>query len=558
MSRWDKGVRSVCAPSNRLRRWCAAAGLMLGVALTATPAQGEDLIWVVEPGDTLMDIAWAVLDDPQAWDKLQRLNDVADPLRLEIGSRLRIPQAWLKSWSRSATVATVAGESHIDGRPAEVGMRVGQGTQLSTGEHGHLSIALPDGSTLELPARSEASIQHLRGKAGQAGNEVSVAVQSGRIESRVTTQRGPTPRYRVETPTAVIGVRGTEFRVAWDAERAQTRAEVTTGEVAVSSARRNQARSLPAGYGVVTDARGVSGTTPLLPAPALDAFATEFDRFPLRLAAPAAASLPGVKAWRLQVLPEGSDSVVYDERLAVDGAARIVGLQDGEYRLRVRGIDAQGLEGFNAERSFTVRAHPEPPFMSQPHPRGKVNSGRVAFQWTHAMQAASYEFAVASLAGPEATADFSQALHTASVAETGENVALEPGWYAWRVASVRANGERGPWSDAVPFEVRGPQDPPAEPEVGEDELLFRWVASDATQRFEYQFAQDLHFREILTEGAVTQAEVVMPRPAADTYYMRIRSIDADGFTSAWSTTQRVVVPASRPGWMLLFLPLLAL
>mgnify|MGYP005755515027 FL=1 len=49
----------------------------------------------------------------------------------------------------------------------------------------------------------------------------------------------------------------------------------------------------------------------------------------------------------------------------------------------------------------------------------------------------------------------------------------------------------------------------------------------------------------------------LPRPAPDTYYMRVRAIDADGFVGAWSGAQRIIVPADFPWWMLL-LPLLAL
>lgn len=545
------------AQTARLRFGRALACMGLAAWLVSAPAFAE-MIWTVEPGDTLMDIAAVLLDDPTAWRKLQEHNGVLNPYQLEVGRQLRIPKAWVNGWSRSALVTTT-GKAQIDGRPAEEGMRVGQGSQLVTGDDGHISIALPDGSVLVLPARSEATIQQLRGDTDAAVNNVDVAVQRGRVESRVTPQRGPAPRYRIETPTAVIGVRGTEFRVAWDGDARQTRTEVTQGEVAVTATNAASApRSLAAGYGMVNDVRGGAQPVPLLPAPVMNAFTTGFDRLPVRLAPPDAASLPGVQAWRMQVLPEGSDQVVFDARVALAGEARVAGLQDGTYRLRVRGIDAQGLEGFDAEQIFRVHAHPQPPFINEPYPHAKVASGSVGFYWTQALDAASYRYEVAALTAAGDDAAFAQPLHQGEVSETGVSLTLAPGEYAWRVASVRANGARGPWSDAVPFVVRGPQEAPAPPEIGADEMIFRWQAHEDAQRFVYQLAADLHFRQVLGEGEVTKPELVMARPDPDTYYLRIRAIDADGFTSDWSTTQRVVVPASRPWWMLLFLPALAL
>ena len=43
-------------------------------------------------------------------------------------------------------------------------------------------------------------------------------------------------------------------------------------------------------------------------------------------------------------------------------------LPDGEYRVRVRGVDATGLEGRDAEWPLTLDARPEPPVLVSPAP----------------------------------------------------------------------------------------------------------------------------------------------------------------------------------------------
>jgi hypothetical protein len=45
---------------------------------------------------------------------------------------------------------------------------------------------------------------------------------------------------------------------------------------------------------------------------------------------------------------------------------RAIDLPDGDQHVRVRAIDARGLEGLNADRAFTLSARPEPPLLSQP------------------------------------------------------------------------------------------------------------------------------------------------------------------------------------------------
>ena len=50
---------------------------------------------------------------------------------------------------------------------------------------------------------------------------------------------------------------------------------------------------------------------------------------------------------------------------------------------------------------------------------------------------------------------------------------------------------------------------------------------------------------------MTAPELVLPKPGAGAYFLRIRAIDADGFVGGYSAGQQVIVPADLPVWMLL-------
>ncbi len=526
------------------------------VALCPGAASAQELIYQIERGDTLMAIGVALLADPDDWVQLQRINKVRDPRRLPVGKTLRIPYDLLSPIPRSAQIVAVAGDARLDGRSAVTGDRVGVGSSLETADDGHIAIALPDGSSLILPARSTASVETLQGYAGTDEQSVDISLERGRIESRVEPQRGPGARYRIETPTAVVGVRGTDFRAGFEPDSRRSRTEVVSGSVGLrpSFGSKPELR-VEGGFGLIAGGGQTPGATPLLPPPDARTLPELFERPLVRMPMP---SLDGAVAWRAQVVRADAPLPVLFDRLVEDGVARIPSLPDGDYRLLVRGVDANGLEGFDASHVFRLKARPEPPFNGNPGEGSKVPAGKVTLSWTHAPEAARYLVELSTVADQPGAGDgasaFSTPLHSARTRATTEQVALEAGRYVWRVASVRDNGERGPWSDPVAFSVRPLQALSEPPEVSDDEMLFRW-GGEPGQRFEYQFSDDGTFARTRAAGETTAPELVMPKPSFGTYYLRIRSIDADGYVNAWSGAQRVEVPGP---WWLVLLPLIAL
>lgn len=515
------------------------------------PAVADEIRYRVTAGDTLIGIGESLLSRPADWTRVQVLNRVEDPYRIPVGTMLRIPVRLLRTEPREAEVIAVFGAAHVDGVAASAGMAVVTGTAIETGDDGHLRLRLPDGSMLILPARSRARVDTLHGYRGTDAQDLKLDLERGGVESQVVPQRGPAARYRIDTPTAVIGVRGTDFRVAIDPLSGRMRAEVSSGLVRAeaSAAPAQRLRDISGGFGLVAmPGERLPQPVRLLPPPATDNIAQLFERPIIRFAL---AADQAVVARRVQVRADMPLApVLFDDVFAAE-EVRIAGLDDGRYRLILRDIAADGLEGLDAEHIFVLKARPEPPFLSAPPNSGKTSAGPVGFEWTGAPEAVRYRVQLV-----DSVARDTPVMVDKEVDGVRAQVELDPGHYAWRVASIRADGDQGPWSDVASFEVRPPPSEPEPPRFDPDTMSFSWSGEDG-QQFDYQFAADDAFAMRLYEGRIDVPQVSLARPGPATYWLRVRTIDPDGYTSPWTTAQRVIVPASFPWWMLL-LPLLVL
>ena len=72
-------------------------------------------------------------------------------------------------------------------------------------------------------------------------------------------------------------------------------------------------------------------------------------------------------AYRAQVARDEQFNDVIATTVFTTPRARFTNLPDGSYLLRVRAIDAEGLEGQDATRGFALRARPEPPNAADAH-----------------------------------------------------------------------------------------------------------------------------------------------------------------------------------------------
>lgn len=532
----------------------AVAGLAWNAAAAAVaPPAGPSWSYRVAKGDNLYSVARSYLAPGVGWQQLARLNRVQDPRRLAPGRELRMPVAWLRAEAAVATVSFIRGPAQRQAPGAEpaalaLGDTLRPGDLLVTEPDTSVTLTLADASRVLVAGGSRVRMESLLSFGRSGVVSTRLGLEKGEADSRINPARAAGTRYDVRTPALTLGVRGTEFRVRVDG--AGTTTEVTEGRVAAASGPRTRERPIDAGFGVVAAAAGASGVSkgpdmqPLPAAPQLGSLPTLYERVPLRFSWPVAA---GAVAYRAQVFAEGSlDARLLDGSFDRPAAQWSEDLPDGRYLLQVRARDARGLEGRDGRLAFTLKARPEPPFTSAPRDEGRAYGEQVEFRWAAVAAAQRYRLQVASESRFEAPL-----VDRADLDAPRASVPLPPGRYHWRLASIAAGNDQGPFSDAASFELRETPPPPSvdKPEAEGSRLVFRWRARASDDAYDVQVARDPAFQQLVLDRREKLPELVLDKPDPGTYYLRVRSIESDGFTGPYGAAQEFKVRHSLWWWV---------
>jgi hypothetical protein len=151
--------------------------------------------------------------------------------------------------SRAQAFATVdaavgaAGTIAADGSstPLAAGQKVEQGQVLATQADGELHLVTDDGAFIALRPNSRLRIERYQ-TAAAAGDQIALNLLRGALRSITgwIAKRNPAA-YRVTTPSATIGIRGTDHEIslleaATDRDRAGTYLSVREGEAVIRGA----------------------------------------------------------------------------------------------------------------------------------------------------------------------------------------------------------------------------------------------------------------------------------------------------------------------------------
>jgi hypothetical protein len=168
--------------------------------------------------------------------------------------------------------------------------------------------------------------------------------------------------------------------------------------------------------------------------------------------------------------------------------------------------------------------------------------------WTAVGDAASYRVQLAR------AADFGELLIDRDQVESTrlQLAPLARGIYFWRVASVDAAGDAGPWSVPQRFRIKPPPGAIAAAEVRRKSVEVRW-SGEPGQRFLVQVARTPGFDRLVNEQATELPQASLPRHGPGAYYVRVQAIDADGYVGRFTPARRFVVPLP---WWALVAPLL--
>lgn len=427
-----------------LKRWprnlASAAALALAVVTHGGGARAEPagtmiadpgapmVRYVVQPGDTLFRLASAWLIRPETYRQVQRLNQIADPLRLPIGKTLLIPRELLRNEPVRGKVEDARGDVRIDGRPASIGMAVGEGMLLETGPRSFVTLVLPDATSVALPSQSAVRVRRLRRVVLDSHVERLFAIERGRASAQVTPMRDPLSTFQFATPRAVTSVRGTRFRMGYDADSRRATSEVLEGKVGFDSEGK-AAETLAAGYGSASD---LAGPVALLPVPEwIDvgaAQAAERLHFALR-------PLPGARAYRVQLAADEGFVHLLDEVVSPHPEAELGPQPDGHYFVRATAIDANGLEGQPAVAAFDRRLVHDLALWVDSGWNGPVR--QYVFHWdAPGLDGAQFRFQLVRASKERRPVVDREGLATRLLV----GLALDPGRYRWRVESSRMAG----------------------------------------------------------------------------------------------------------------------
>lgn len=515
----------------------AAIGLTMAAAAVSA---GEPVFThVVTREETLIALSRRLLADPRQWPQLQQHNRIADARRIPVGTVLKIPVRLLATEPVPARVLSASGEvSGPQGVAVAAGQALPQGARLQAGDGGQATLQLVDGTVLRLRAGSAVQVETSRRLPGSGGALSGVKVEDGQVEVQAQKRPGAgAPGFQISTPQGLLGVRGTEFRVSVDARAETTRNEVLEGQVMTEGRDGRAGRSVAAGFGVVVDRSGtVTPPVRLLAPPDVSAWPALQERvlvrFPIR-------PQPAVVAYRAQVAAAADpafERVLQDVR-STGAELRLVDLPDGDYRIRVRAEDAQGLQGRDALHLFTLKARPEPPLPTGPGPKAVVSGARLDLAWASVDEARSYRL---QLARDEAMREPIQDQRT--LAGTAWSVdALAPGVYFWRLASERSATDQGPFGPVQRVELRALPAPLPPPRVGEDSLKLAWEGLPG-QTFEVELARSADFAVLELTRRTEQSALELRLPGTGRYWVRMRARDPDGFVGPYTAPQAFTVP----------------
>ena len=281
---------------------------------------------------------------------------------------------------------------------------------------------------------------------GKSGiTETRLRIEEGGLDSSVKPKtKVSSSRYVVSTRVFNLGVRGTEFRARFNPDSKVAFSEVLSGGVAAQGA--TAPVQLGAGFGTL--ARINTEPKPpikLLDAPVLRGFAKTASSVPVSLSWQPEKD---ASAYRAQIFTDRTFERQVAEGIFTEPVARWLALPDGSYMVRVRSIDADGLEGASTASDFVLKARPEAPFPSRPADAAVIVGKSVLLKWSEPLEALAYRLQVSL------QADFSQMqVDQNDITATQLNVALPPGTYYWRVATLIAGNNQGPFGDVQSFKL---------------------------------------------------------------------------------------------------------
>jgi len=512
-------------------------------------AYAEDWVYTIKAGDTIWQLTSDKLVDRHAWKAMLEKNGIKVPKKLVPGTKIYFPMELVKKQDSSARVINVHGHAQLfiasssKTVPLKPGMRLSSGDRVTTDSVGSILLLLADNSQVIIKANSDISLRHIEllGDANSRTLNFDAKLKQGEIEMNANPEEHlDDSRYLIETPIANTAVRGTEFYVQSELEK--SRMGVYQGQVDVANESGNV--TLPQGYATLVE-QGKAPIDPvaLLKPPQIEV-ADTIHYLPQRVHLSVKTSNTE-QLYRTQVSTTNDFmDIIYDE-VAKDFVLD-KRFQSGSYYLKIRALDANGIEGESIEKPIVIDLLPLAPLILKPADNvSQQYVGQSSFSWSNAEYADSYLFEVAK------DSEFSRIIHSKVTKQTKIRVDLdEVGVYFYRVRGLTKDNEQGIVSSIHTLSLTAlPETPTITGHSSEDESLqLSWettTPSDRVEHYQIQLSTSADFQHDVTMQTSYTQEWQSSRPKVMDYYVRVRVMDNVGKQySSYSLPVKLAMPAS--------------
>ncbi len=513
---------------------------LMGMLLPSVSLQAQDWIYTTVKGDNIWDLSEKHLDTVLRFKQIKTINDVKAPKRLQPGTKLRIPMKWVRSNPVSAEILEVHGSIEIQRNNGAIEKNVKPGTRLKLGDQlkssadSSVAVKFADKSILTLHQNSLIRFDHLTAYGTTGMVDTRMNLLKGRMDTRVTPAVGPGSRFEIKTPSAISAVRGTEYRAAILNSEETSNIEVLKGKVAVSGAKKK--KLIKAGFGTqVVLGKPPIAARKLLPSPTLKLLPNRIRRINWMIQW---EPIKGAEKYRIEVADHPQFNTLIWHEFSAYTRAAFPDLVDGHYYVRVRGVDKLALEGKSVVQEIVLDAHPQPPVQLKPDENFVLRGKSPELQWTASADAAGYRLEIA------ADKAFKTILLDRSDLEKNHYNASKfnkIGHYYWRLSSIAPDGEVGPVGTTRGYEIK-PVPEKVSPDLlaaDDGKLNATWEKGTRNQTYQVQLAYDDQFNELEFDKKTRAAKISFKPISGQVRYLRIRSIEQDGYLGPWGTVQRI-------------------
>jgi hypothetical protein len=222
------------------------------------------------------------LTSQEAFPEIIVLNPGIDPTNIQPKQSVILPRKWLRYTQTQAQISYLRCNTAIKIENSDTLLKAG--SSLKQGDVVHipalcqLSIQFQDESTIRMPSGGTIKIATLRTNPFETTPEVHIELLDGRVEVKVAKKQRADGTFEVRTPRSVAGVRGTDFRVGFDAENGKGQVEVSKGLISARDLQTKINTPLPEQFGIAMPDSGMTGRVePLPPITSFNSIQTQHD-----------------------------------------------------------------------------------------------------------------------------------------------------------------------------------------------------------------------------------------------------------------------------------------